>query len=269
MGHVSWYAAYCILRNAYDTRRTSSIFVHLDMGTWKGAGCQRRPRALGLRRGAAAVGDELKSTGSSSCCCSITCLLSFFVFQFADVRRNNKPCIIVLQIITLSVLRFFIKINVLLTVICGVGRLERYFVDMFAWWFATQAVVCRPNLFLDFVTIQEETRRCHSYFIRMISRTSSESESSCNRVSNAIGSVHGLTSFKPSSLNKGAPLAFRRLPDSTSPSFLDQERFHHSTSGISRFRQTVCQHRQSVDPLNTRIGNSTLLLDSTCFFTCA
>ena len=95
----------------------------------------------------------------------------------------------------------------------------------------------------------EETRRCHSYFVRMISRTSSESDSSCNRVSNATDSVNGLISSKSSSLNKGAPLAFRRLPDSegrikgASPSFLDQERFHHGTSRVSSFGQTVCQHR--------------------------
>ena len=44
----------------------------------------------------------------------------------------------------------------------------------------------------------EETRRCHSYFIRMISRTSSESDSSCNRVSNATDSVNGLISSKSS-----------------------------------------------------------------------
>ena len=50
------------MRDAYATRRTSTTFVHLCTGTWKGAGCQYRPRALGLRRGAAAVGDELKST---------------------------------------------------------------------------------------------------------------------------------------------------------------------------------------------------------------
>ena len=49
----------------------------------------------------------------------------FFVFQFADVLRNNKPCITVLQIITLNVLRFFIKIHVNLTVIYGVERLDR------------------------------------------------------------------------------------------------------------------------------------------------
>ena len=63
------------------------------------------------------------------------------------------------------------------------------------------------------LTIQEETRRCHSYFIHMISRTSSESDSSCNSVSNATGSVNGLMSFISSSLNKDALLAFRRLLD--------------------------------------------------------
>ena len=35
-------------------------------------------------------------------------VLSFFPFLFVDVLRRNKPCIIVLQIITLSGLRFFI-----------------------------------------------------------------------------------------------------------------------------------------------------------------
>ena len=104
----------------------------------------------------------------------------------------------------------------------------------------TKAVVCSPKTLPRFLTIQEETRRCHSYFIRMISRTSSESDSSCNRVSNAIGAVHGFTSSKPSSLNKGAHLAFRRLPDSKVGSkvhllrFLTKNGFHHSTSGISR-----------------------------------
>ena len=44
-----------------------------------------------------------------------------------------------------------------------------------------------PKTFPRFLTIQEETRRCHSYFTRMTSRTSSESVSSCNRVSNATG----------------------------------------------------------------------------------
>ena len=47
----------CILRNAYATRRTSPIFIYI--------GTRTRRRALGLG-GVAAVGDELKSTGSSS-----------------------------------------------------------------------------------------------------------------------------------------------------------------------------------------------------------
>ena len=46
----------------------------------------------------------------------------------------------------------------------------------------------------------EETRRCHSYFVRAISRTSSESG-----VSNATKFVNGLMSFTSSSLNKDAP----------------------------------------------------------------
>ena len=48
-----------------------------------------------------------------------------------------------------------------------------------------------PKTFPRSLTTLEETRRCHSYFIRMISRTSSESDSSCNRVSNATDSVNG------------------------------------------------------------------------------
>ena len=111
--------------------------------------------------------------------------------------------------------------------------------------------------------------------VRMISRTSSESDPSCNRVSNAIGSVNGLMPFTSSSLNEDAPLAFRRLADSNVGSkvhlhrFLTQKRFQHRTSGISRLGQTVCQHCQCVDPLNTSIGNSALFLDASCFFTCA
>ena len=48
------------------------------------------------------------------------------------------------------------------------------------------------------LTTLEETRRCHSFFIRRISRTSSESDSSCNRVSNAADPVKGLISSKSS-----------------------------------------------------------------------
>ena len=48
-----------------------------------------------------------------------------------------------------------------------------------------------PKTFPRSLTTLEETRRCHSYFIRMISRTSSENDSSCNRVSNATDSVKG------------------------------------------------------------------------------
>ena len=55
-----------------------------------------------------------------------------------------------------------------------------------------------PKTFPRSLTTLEETRRCHSYFIRMISRTSSESDSSCNRVSNATDSVKGLISSKSS-----------------------------------------------------------------------
>ena len=55
-----------------------------------------------------------------------------------------------------------------------------------------------PKTFPRSLTTLEETRRCHSYFIRMISRASSESDSSCNRVSNATDSVNGLISSKSS-----------------------------------------------------------------------
>ena len=132
-----------------------------------------------------------------------------------------------------------------------------------------------PKTFPQSLTIQEETRRCHSYFIHMISRTSSESDSSCHSVSNAIGSVNGLMSFISSLLNKDALLAFRRLPDSNVGSKIHLHRFLtrndpiKSPSGISRLGQTVCQHRQSVDPVNTRIGDSALFFDASCFFTWA
>ena len=49
------------------------VSAGMVLGTWLGAGCQYRRRALGLRRGVAAVGDELESTGSSSWCCSCRC----------------------------------------------------------------------------------------------------------------------------------------------------------------------------------------------------
>ena len=55
-----------------------------------------------------------------------------------------------------------------------------------------------PKTFPRSLTSLEETRRCHSYFTRMVSRTSSESDSSCNRVSNATDSVNGLISSKSS-----------------------------------------------------------------------
>ena len=81
------------------------------------------------------------------------------------------------------------------------------------------------------LTILEDKRRCHSYFLRMISRTSSESDSSCNRVSNATRSVNGLRSS--SSLNKGAPLAFRRLPDSNAGSNAHLHRFLTKNDSIT------------------------------------
>ena len=93
-----------------------------------------RRRALGLGRGvAAAVGDERKSTGSwcGICRCGDVfagdvVLLWYlnhqqrvwrivFLVPFVDVLRSNKPCITVLQIITLSGLRFFIFHKVILS----------------------------------------------------------------------------------------------------------------------------------------------------------
>ena len=62
---------------------------------------------------------------------------------------------------------------------------------------ACTCIACSKT-FLRSLTTLEETRRCHSYFIRMISRTSSDSDSSCNRVSNATDSVTGLISSKSS-----------------------------------------------------------------------
>ena len=55
-----------------------------------------------------------------------------------------------------------------------------------------------PKTFPRSLTTLEETRRCHSYFIRMISQASSESDSSCNRVSNATDPVNGLISSQSS-----------------------------------------------------------------------
>ena len=64
-GHLSWKTAHRLLRNAYATRRTSHIFEHLGIGTWQRAGCQYRTKSSGV----AAVGDELKGSGSSSWWC--------------------------------------------------------------------------------------------------------------------------------------------------------------------------------------------------------
>ena len=44
----------------------------------------------------------------SSMAANVFGVLCFFLFPFVDVLRSDKPCIIVLQIITLSGLRFFI-----------------------------------------------------------------------------------------------------------------------------------------------------------------
>ena len=101
----------------------------------------------------------------------------------------------------------------------------------------------------------------------------SESDSSCNSVSNATRSVNGSMSANSSSLNNGAPLAFRRLPDSKVGSNVHLHRFLTRTIPSQSEREiqvwSDCQHRQGVESVNTRIGGSALFLDSTCFFTCA
>ena len=48
-------------------------------------------------------------------------VLSFFLFPFVDVHRSIKPCIIVLQIITLSGIRFFIYHKVIQVVFSSLG----------------------------------------------------------------------------------------------------------------------------------------------------
>ena len=47
--------------------------------------------------------------------------VTFFLFPFVDVLRSHKPCIIVLQIITLSGLRFFISHKVIQVVFPSFG----------------------------------------------------------------------------------------------------------------------------------------------------
>ena len=93
---------------------------------------------------------------------------------------------------------------------------------------------CMPQNVSYIFDHSEETRQYHSYFIRMISRTSSESDSSYNRVSNATKSVDGLITSKS---------RLEGRIKSASLTFLDQERLHYGTSRISSFSQTVCQHR--------------------------
>ncbi len=58
-------------------------------------------------------------------------------------------------------------------------------------------------------------------------------DSSCNRVSNATNSVDGLISSKSSWLNKGAPLAFWRLPDSKVGSKVHLQRFLTKNDSIT------------------------------------
>ena len=48
-------------------------------------------------------------------------VLSFFLFPFVDVLHSNKPCIFVLQIITLSGLRFFIFHNLIQVAFPSIG----------------------------------------------------------------------------------------------------------------------------------------------------
>ena len=83
--------------------------------TWQGAGCRRRAlglrrsgRALGLRRGVAGDVVLLLVFGSVfSVVGDVFCVPSFLLFPFLEVHRSKKPYIFVLQIITVSGLRFF------------------------------------------------------------------------------------------------------------------------------------------------------------------
>ena len=85
---------------------------------------------------------------------------------------------------------------------------------------------CMPhNISSFFWPFRKRHVDVNRFFIRMISRTSSESDSFCNRVSNATEFVNGLMSFASSSLNKDAPLAFRRLLDSNVGSKVHLHRF--------------------------------------------
>ena len=60
-------------------------------------------KSTGLRRGAAASVVMLRHSSIG-----VFSVLSFFLSPFVDVFRGNKPCIIVLKIVTLSGFRFFI-----------------------------------------------------------------------------------------------------------------------------------------------------------------
>ena len=101
--------------------------VYLGKRTWQGAGCHwaRRRRALDLGHRVAAVGKELDVIGhvdeehwisvvvsklkggdvvagdvvllGSSIVENVFSVLSFFLFPFVDVFRNNEPCIMFLR----------------------------------------------------------------------------------------------------------------------------------------------------------------------------
>ena len=61
-------------------------------------------------------------------------VLSFFLFPFVDVLRSDKPCIIVLQIITLSGFSFFIFHKVIQVVF-----------PSFGWYSCSPLSLCRHD----------------------------------------------------------------------------------------------------------------------------
>ena len=64
-------------------------------------------------------------------CCSFDRVCEC-IFSFVDVLRNNKPCVVVLQIISLSGIRFFIFDNV-----------KHVVLSSFGWSFCSPLSLCR------------------------------------------------------------------------------------------------------------------------------
>ena len=105
-----------------------------------------------------------------SCCCwgvgrgssvidNVFVVLSFFHFQFVGVHRSNKPCIIVLQIITLSGLRSFIfHIKSSSHLLAGLPALFWVFVDMIILEFHSAAFLVHPSGFWV-----ANRRACHHF----------------------------------------------------------------------------------------------------------